>query len=233
MGRYWALNMLSVALRLMGVLFFGGYVLFWLFYLINPPQNTLQVIYTPSIQSALPASPENFTDFGFILYQTVYFIAAIIFIFLVAGWPLFALTLYAAGQWISLHIDSEFNTRRVAARADDAQRRRLKLPAVSPEDEKFWQTHDPEVRSSTQYMADESQQLWNDALKAQQPKQTPQRPITARMPQTPPERGTARARITYNQDPKPREKRRLQASEEPTSGDTYTYGRPGKRDSED
>lgn len=187
MGRYWALVVAAFLMRGVGILSW----MFSFFSLI-----ALVVVDVQQMQN-----PTNDPVGQFVLglsYFTLQF-WALAGIFIGIGW-------FAAGQLISLFMDIETNTRRVAESANAAQRRRAKY------------TPRPELEDETS------------------PAPTPpdfKRSITANMPPLPPERGYATAHITYNQDPKPRSPRpRLQSAEEPTSGDTYSYGRPGKRENE-
>lgn len=153
MGRYWALSLLSVVLRVLAVLTLGGYFYFWGNQVVisSNPETANSAYAIPQLRQADTNRPDNaygtpeldalYSDLLILeqqSYQLAYFGAIVILIMVVVGWPLLALILYAAGQWINLHIDSEWNTRRVADRADAAGRR-VSLPArPKTEDEKFW-----------------------------------------------------------------------------------------------
>lgn len=199
-NRYWALAALSVALRGLGILSFTGYIAFWVGVIF------LQVRYPtpaqiPQAQSASEA----------MIYSAAYTFTVITLIFLMVGWGLLSLTFYAIGQWISLHIDMEYNTRRVANHADAAQRRRLGIPPARPEDVRFW-----------------------DEQIAAQRDNPPDAPAPNRTPPSRPVRGESpRYRVQFNRDPAPRAKTpRFNQADDPTDGDRYTYGREGKRNTE-
>jgi hypothetical protein len=97
----WALVTISFILKALAILAFGGWAI------VCAVLTFSGALTTPIPVAAATGNPQ--AD-SFILATAAVWVYGVVCV-VVLGWPLLALGMYAAAQWIDLHIDLEMNTR--------------------------------------------------------------------------------------------------------------------------